>query len=291
MHRTPPSTATNTCPPQIIEPNQSEQMLNPGEVASSSNQIYYDPSAPNLIHQQTGQHLSQPQQTAPMIYYNQSYSQQIQSQDHYHQVPLKTKPSHQESEWQVKGKKRGIKDSPEVQRRVVRQSYIPNYWLNAPLETTNKFSVLSKDDKTDEDQEANGKESKKVPIPPPIFIDGVKNITPLTELLDRVVKDEYVMKTLYNDQVRLNPKSEKSYSIIIKELSSKNTQFHTFQLKSEKSFRVVLRNMHPTTDQITLKQKIEELGHTVLNIPTQYSRKSHKNPTTTVSCRTKSQCK
>jgi hypothetical protein len=43
------------------------------------------------------------------------------------------------------------------------------------------------------------------PKPPPIFISGVTNIKPLIEVLNTLSKDKYLVKTLYNDQVRVQP--------------------------------------------------------------------------------------
>ena len=40
---------------------------------------------------------------------------------------------------------------------------------------------------------------------PPIFISGVVNIKPLIDLLNVIAPDKYVVKTLPNDQVRVQP--------------------------------------------------------------------------------------
>lgn len=68
-----------------------------------------------------------------------------------------------------------------------KQTRISNYWLSAPVPTSNRFESLSseteKDDETVENQE-------KLLKPPPIFVDGVSNITPLTQLLEKIAKEE-----------------------------------------------------------------------------------------------------
>jgi hypothetical protein len=56
------------------------------------------------------------------------------------------------------------------------------------------------------------------------------------------------VKTLYNDQVRVQPTESSVYITIVKALMEKDTEFHTYKPKQERSFRVVLKNIHPSTD-------------------------------------------
>jgi hypothetical protein len=94
----------------------------------------------------------------------------------------------------------------------------------------------------------------------------VKNITPLTNLLNRIAKDNYKLKVLNFDQVKLQPNTSEGYTTITKALIEKKTEFHTYEPKSERNFRVVLKNMHYSVNTSDLKQAIEELCHTVENI-------------------------
>jgi hypothetical protein len=50
---------------------------------------------------------------------------------------------------------------------------------------------------------------------PPIFISGITNIKPLIELLNTIAKDKYLVKTLYNDQVIVQPtESSVGYTLL-----------------------------------------------------------------------------
>ena len=60
----------------------------------------------------------------------------------------------------------------------------------------------------------------------------VENVKPLLKLLNEVAPNEFAMKILKNDEVKIQPKTEEKYSVIRKSLIEKNTQFHTFKLKS-----------------------------------------------------------
>ncbi|MDR0318528.1 MAG: hypothetical protein LBI09_00630, partial [Nitrososphaerota archaeon] len=74
-----------------------------------------------------------------------------------------------------------------------------DYWLGGTITTTNRFSTLFEDNIEEEDKQSTE------PKPPPIFISGVKNIKLLIELLNELAKEKYLVKTLYNDQVRVQP--------------------------------------------------------------------------------------
>lgn len=89
---------------------------------------------------------------------------------------------------------------------------------------------------------------------------------PFTKLLNKTVKGEFEIKVLRADKVKIQPKSTQAYSTIVKELKNKETEFPTYKLKQEKSFRVVLKNMHPSTDEKELKVAIKNLGHQVTNV-------------------------
>jgi hypothetical protein len=65
----------------------------------------------------------------------------------------------------------------------------------------------------------------------------------LIELLNEMGKDKYLVKTLYNDQVRVQPTEGSVYTTIIKALIEKNTEFHTYKAKQERSFRVFIHQL------------------------------------------------
>jgi hypothetical protein len=99
-------------------------------------------------------------------------------------------------------------------------------------------------DENNQQKENPAKQQK----PPPIFVDGVCNISPLTQLLNEVAKNEHELKILNNQQVKIQPKTTEKFSIIVKALKEKQTSFHTYKPKEERNFKVVLKNMHPSTN-------------------------------------------
>lgn len=159
--------------------------------------------------------------------------------------------------WTVVKNKR--KHSPFKKLPVQKQQKLTNYWLGA-AETQNRFNDL---DNVDVEIPT---EVVIMPKPPPIFIDCVENIVPLQKLLNEVAKDSHELKIMSHNRVRVQPKTAENYSKIIKSLEEKNTQFHTYELKEKRAFRVVLKNMHHTTNTVELKEVLKQFGHTVRNI-------------------------
>jgi len=52
----------------------------------------------------------------------------------------------------------------------------------------------------------------------------------------------------------------------VKKLEIKNTEFHTYKPKQERNLKVVLKNIHSSTNIKVLKKSIETHGHSVINI-------------------------
>lgn len=163
-------------------------------------------------------------------------------------------------EWQEVNHRKRQRTSPEGTVRSQKTKL--NYWLGTPIPTSNSFSELENTD-----------QSKPLALvtqmtikPPPFFIDKVSNIQPLTEMLEKVAKGEYEIKILQGERVKIQAKVPEAYSIIYKELKSRHTEFYTYKTKQDRSFRVVLKRIHPSTDMDLLKQALEDLGHRPTNI-------------------------
>lgn len=162
----------------------------------------------------------------------------------------------QQGRWQTVSTKR--KGSPLKTSSVGKQTKLTSYWLGPPAVTANQFDVLS--------DEVVEPPAIVEPKPPPIFINDVDNIAPLQALLLSVAPEGYNMKIINSNSVKIISKSKDSYTAIIKSLTEKSTKFHTYQLKEDRAFRVVLRHVHHTTDKEDIKKEFELLGHTVRNI-------------------------
>lgn len=104
------------------------------------------------------------------------------------------------------------------------------------------------------------------PKPPPLFLPGVIDIKPLIDILDSTIKNNYFLKTISHNQIKIQPNNSDAYRKIVQTLNKNSVSFHTYQLKEQRSFRVVIRNLHHSISLDDLKQEIECKGHKVKNI-------------------------
>ena len=86
--------------------------------------------------------------------------------------------------------------------------------------------------------------TQRIPLPPPIFIDDVIDIQTMIKSIERdISKEDYKLK-INNDHVKILSTNPDAYRKLTKLLKTLNANFHTYQLKQERPFRVVLRNIH-----------------------------------------------
>ncbi|KAF0705838.1 Uncharacterized protein FWK35_00035216, partial [Aphis craccivora] len=132
-----------------------------------------------------------------------------------------------------------------------------NISIKKPKLFNNRYNVLADHDDNGENNDVDGSPSQeptdttthtsvKEILPPPIFVKGVENFTDvLTEITNLIGKN--------------------------------NAEFHTYQLQSEKLFRVVIRNLHPTTSVSEISSAIEEIGFATRQV-TNIKHNLTKNP-------------
>ena len=88
----------------------------------------------------------------------------------------------------------------------------------------------------------------------------IKSITDVAE------EEQFYTKTLANNVIKLSCSTPSTYRAIVKNFKEKNIYFHTYQLKEERAFRVVLIHLQYTTDTEDIKSELLVLGHVVRNI-------------------------
>jgi len=172
-------------------------------------------------------------------------------------------PERQESPWQKVEYKKRQRDNPENLTQNIDKIKLNDYWLNQPSPLNkNRFDALAEEEKEEERVQTKRKTFKA----PQIFVAGVQNIQPLKELLVTVTGDDFELKVLNGNQVKIQPKSTEIYTTIIKALAEKHTEFQMYRPKEDRSFRTILRGMRYSTDTIEIETEIEKFGHTVVNI-------------------------
>ena len=182
--------------------------------------------------------------------------------------------------WQ-RGNTPHFENDPQTKKRKLEASRgnVSKRQANPPssqVTTHNRFAILEAEVAMDTTTEVNKQHTQKNPSPPPIFIDDVIDIQSMTKTIQKEVgKDEYKQKI--SNSVKILPANPDAYRKLTKLLKNLNANFHTYQLKQERPFRVVLRNIHHSVDLDELKFELQNLGHEVTNISNIKHRIS-KNP-------------
>lgn len=97
----------------------------------------------------------------------------------------------------------------------------------------------------------------------PIFVPDVNSIKDLVTSLNKIVDcKDYHHKTLDSSgQLKLTANNAEVYRKIVHALVVKGASFHSYQLKQEHAFRVVIRSLHPSTPTSKIKEEVEKRGH------------------------------
>lgn len=134
-------------------------------------------------------------------------------------------------------------------------------WLqDIPL--SNTFSSLEEE----VDMDANNEDATRSIKPPPIYVDA-NIIDPLIELLNHTAGTEnYTIKQIKLDQVKIQTNAPETFRKVTQALRQKNAAYHTYQLKTEKSYKAVIRGLHPRTSITNIKAELTKLGHEVRTV-------------------------
>jgi len=143
------------------------------------------------------------------------------------------------------------------------------------IELQNQFDSLSDINEMDaENSEKPRRESK----PPPIFIPSISNVPNMVKHIESIIsKDDYMYKCLNDNKVKICTTTIDAYRKLVQSFTDSEIGFHTFQIKSERAYRAILKNMHFSNDVEDIKLAIEAYGHKVRNVSNMKSYKT-KNP-------------
>jgi hypothetical protein len=89
--------------------------------------------------------------------------------------------------------------------------------------------------------------------PPPIFVKEVNDFPGLcTELIAQIGVDNFHCKST-SDRLKIQTSNIESYRKLVHFLREEGAEFHTYQLKEDKSTGVEIRNLHPSTPTDLIK--------------------------------------
>jgi hypothetical protein len=154
-------------------------------------------------------------------------------------------------QWQTvlpRHSKRNQTSSPENCQKRYRTDLATTKTSSEHVPLRNNFQPLANHSENNMEEETIAPQAEKDMKPPPIFLPGVTKVAPMIKALDELVsKTGYSYKCLNQDRVKLFPSTPDDYRKIVRGLTDLNVSFHTYQLKQERAYRVVLKNMHYST--------------------------------------------
>ena len=169
-------------------------------------------------------------------------------------------PIHQEESWTVATSSKKRKVTPLASARKI-DTFEKKQWLQ-DIKLHNPFSALPEEAATDPTESP----TNRIPKPPPIYIDA-KIIDLLIELLNNTAgKDNYVIKQIKIDQVKVQTNTPEIFRKITRSLKEKNAAYHTFQLKTDKIYKAVIRGLHPKTNTGKISEELAKIEHQVRTI-------------------------
>ena len=142
--------------------------------------------------------------------------------------------------------------------------------------TSNRYSLLSVDDNimivnppqqsTNEASDEITEPVKPPPTPPPIIVNGINDFVQLRlELIKLIGSENFLFKSSTNN-LKITTKNSDSYRSVVKFLDDQGAEYHTYQQRENKSFRIVIRNIHPSTPTNEVGIAIQEIGFTVRQV-------------------------
>ena len=86
--------------------------------------------------------------------------------------------------------------------------------------------------------------------------------------IKNIVEDEkcFTLVSLANNVVKIVIDTPDNFRKMVKGLKAKKIAFYTYQLKTERAFKVVICNLHHTIDPEDIKKALEEEGHVARNV-------------------------
>jgi Associated with zinc fingers len=164
--------------------------------------------------------------------------------------------------WDQASKKVNNNNTPPSSPRSMNQN-IDNETTESesPFITTNPFNVLTSDQIVEE---------AVIEKPPPILIKNITDYISMCQLIRSHIGPKFSTRTRYDDagksNVQLQTETSDDFRKIIKVLDEKKADYHCYQLKEDKPYRVAIRFLHPTTSVEAIKTELSEKGFQVRNV-------------------------
>jgi hypothetical protein len=116
------------------------------------------------------------------------------------------------------------------------------------------------------------------PTPPSIFITTQVNYQKFCDQIKTLAGNEKFLFKITTKNLKLILKSPQSFRHVIKLLNDNSVEYFTYQAKKDKSYRVVLKNLHHSTSTKLIIQDLNEIRFSVRNVTNIRKKNQHSSP-------------
>lgn len=192
----------------------------------------------------------------------------------------------QENPWQSRSTKKRRINSPEEKQKTDSNSKTTSSLRRKPttVPIKNKFSLLrqvsvvsASSTKTDPN---DSNASTNAPVPDcegmdvikkekisPIVVANVRQYSGLIKnVADQIGATNFTTSTLSDNRIKIQVNEVDQFRKLQTHFRNTNVLFHTFCLKIDRPFKVVLRGLHPSVDTTEIKNELTDAGFTVRNV-------------------------
>jgi len=101
----------------------------------------------------------------------------------------------------------------------------------------------------------------------------------LDDLGDVAEPDTYRTTALTNDTVKISANAIDTYRSLVNNMKEENIVHHTYQIKTERAYTIVIRHLHHSVPIDDIKEELQQEGQTVRNIMNIMNIKHNKQKT------------
>ena len=105
----------------------------------------------------------------------------------------------------------------------------------------------------------NNIQPPKLHKPPPIFLHGVINYDKIIRSINEVAETEqFFTKRMANNFIKITCLTPETSRTLIKHFKETDVYYHTYQIKEERAYRVVLKYLNHTTEIEDIRQDLQQ---------------------------------
>jgi hypothetical protein len=90
-------------------------------------------------------------------------------------------------------------------------------------------------------------------------------VNKLTEIIEQ---EQYSTISMADNTIKISCNTPETYRKLVAFLKGNNIVHHTYQLKEERAYRVVIKYLHYSVNAKEIENQLTQMGHKVIHPPT-----------------------